>query len=1026
MNLLERLFRNHVLVNLAFLLVLVVGLLSYQQLPRQQDPTINFNWIVVTTVMPGASATDMEKRVTDPLEDAVRRVADIKFASSNSREGISSILIRFEEITERLFDKRVADLRREIESKREELPEAARDPVILEITSANAYPTATLAVVGEADDENLRYQARTVRKALERMEGVDRVEQMGLRDPELQVRFDPERLVSLGLSPVTLMRSIQSAFADLAAGTVDVGGSRWLIRVVGSDAAPSFLASIPVIGGGGSIVVGDVAEVERGREKPFTLASLEGQPAIALSVMKKGHANVLDVMAGVQRYIDERNRLSRETGVSLVLVDDQTIPTRQAIAVMQNNAALGLLLVLLVTWLFLGTRIAVLVTIGIPFILAATFWVLSVAGFTLNVMVLLGVVISLGMLVDDAVVVVEAIYYRLQRGTEVLRAAGEGLREVFSPVTSAVLTTMAAFLPLMLLPGILGDFMRVIPVVVTVALAASLLEAYWILPAHVVGARISLRRPGRVQKARWRAIHWLQIRYTRLLLKVMRRPAISLTLLLGLFGAAGVIAGSDLIRKDFFAADTIRMFYVNVEMPPETPLERTMETVEAIAAQVREGLAPEERRAVLAYAGQMFTETAPMFGDHYGQVLAGLHPRREGMRTVEEITEALRARVMEHAGPVNIAFLMLKGGPPTSKPVSVKVKGDRYDEIRRAADDLKALLATIPGVRDITDDAVRGRMELVLVPDFDAIARAGLDVAEVRQALRLLVDGEVIASLQHRGEELDVRLQASPGGIEAIDRLLDLRLPAADGGGVTLRELFHQRREEGLGNIRHYDFRRAITVEADIDPAITDTLSVNRTLQARWEEIQPRYPTLDLDFSGELEDLQESLDAIALLFVFGIGLMYLIIGTQFRSYFQPLMILVSVPMAFTGVILGLLLTQNPLSLYTLYGVVALSGIAVNAAIVLITTANRKLEAGMSLLHATVYAARRRVIPILITSLTTIAGLMSLALGLGGRSLVWGPVATAIVWGLGFSTLLTLFLIPVLYRMSMARAVKDGG
>jgi multidrug efflux pump subunit AcrB len=237
---------------------------------------------------------------------------------------------------------------------------------------------------------------------------------------------------------------------------------------------------------------------------------------------------------------------------------------------------------------------------------------------------------------------------------------------------------------------------------------------------------------------------------------------------------------------------------------------------------------------------------------------------------------------------------------------------------------------------------------------------------------------------------------------------------------VPLASLVRAERTTGLGNLRHYNFRRTITVEADIAPGGMDTVTANRMIREAWEEERGSFPDIDLDFSGELDDIQESLDAIGVLFIFGVGLMYAILGTQFRSYWQPFMILATVPMAFTGVVAGLLVTGNPLSLFTLYGVVALAGIAVNAAIVLISAANQRLQAGMSVLHATLYAARRRVIPVLITSLTTIAGLFSLATGLGGESLIWGPVAASIVWGLAFSTVLTLVVIPLLYRLSMGR------
>jgi multidrug efflux pump subunit AcrB len=277
-----------------------------------------------------------------------------------------------------------------------------------------------------------------------------------------------------------------------------------------------------------------------------------------------------------------------------------------------------------------------------------------------------------------------------------------------------------------------------------------------------------------------------------------------------------------------------------------------------------------------------------------------------------------------------------------------------------------------------------------------------------------------VAAMQDRGEELKVRVRARPQTLERADALLGHSLPLPDGGRIALAELVHQETRTGPALIRHYNFRRTITLEADLDKAQSDTLSANRRLLEGWEQIRQRHPGIDLDLSGELDDIQESLDAILVLFLLGLGLMYLILGTQFRSYFQPFLILITVPMAFTGVVAGLLITNNPLSLYTMYGMVALAGIAVNNAIVLISAANDRLRSGMSLLHAIVYAARRRVVPILITSLTTIAGLLSLALGLGGHSLMWSPLAIAIVWGLSVSTLLTLFVVPMLYRIFMVK------
>jgi len=1016
-----RFLKNHVLANLTFVLVLVIGFLAYNTLPRQQDPTINFNWINITTILPGASASDVEAKVTDPLEDALRKLQDVKFMSSNSRESVSNILIRFEDISTRLFDKRVNDLRREIQNKEDELPEAAEDPFILEITSANAYPSATIAVVGQAMDEQLRIQARNVEKGLEQLKGVDRVDPVGLTDPELQVRFDTEKLEQLGLNPGHVSDTVSTFFQDVAAGDSRLKNDNWLVRVVGSDADPDALAQRTVVGAVKETRLAEIATVSRGRNEPDRIASTMDKPAVLLAVMKQANANTIELVERIKVYMEARNEFSDRTGVELILVDDQTVMTNNAINIMQNNALIGLALVLVVAWLFLGSRIALLTAIAIPFILAGTFWVLSLSGETLNVMVLLGVVIVLGMLVDDAVVVVEGIYYRLRHGVDEVTASIEALKEVAAPVTAAVLTTMAAFGPLILLPGILGDFMRVVPMVVVTALAISLLEAFWMLPAHVMALKVNFKKPGKMQRMRVKMTHWIQVKYIRLLVMFLRRKWLTLVLVLSLFLSAVGSFVAGLVKLDFFAADTIRLFYVNIEMPPSTPLEMTLEKVKQVEKTVRAEMKDEELRAAVSYAGQMFTETEPRLGDQVGQVIVGLHPEAADGRTVEEMIESMRQKVEAIPGPLKVSFLRLSGGPPTEKPISVKVRGDDYAEIRAAANSLKEVLKGIEGVTDISDDANMGRSELILRLDETAIARAGANPMQVIQTVQLLVDGVVVADMRDAGEKVEVRVQAAAREKQDIDELLDFRMTLASGKQVPLHMLVDVKREAGLGNIRHYNFRRAITVEADIVDAVIDTVSANNLIMKKWETYQPQYPDIDLDFSGELDDIQESLDSILMLFVFGVGVMYAILGTQFRSYWQPMMILSTLFMAFTGVTFGLLVSQNPMSLYTLYGVVALAGIAVNAAIVMISAGNARLKAGMSVLHATIYAARRRVIPILITSLTTIAGLFSLAAGLGGKSLIWGPVATAIVSGLAFSTVLTLIVIPLLYRLFMPRS-----
>lgn len=1022
MRVFKALITNHPLANIAFVVVILMGLLAYAQMPREQDPEINFNWVNISTVLPGASAEDVEERVTNPLEDAIRNVQDIKFVASSSREGVSNILVRFRDIPVRVFDKRVNDLRREIQNKANaELPAEIVDPEILEITTSNGFPTAMVLLTGQADDEHLRFAARTVKEDLEQIAGVDRVLAMGFQEPELLVEFDPAALAARGLTANDVADALRFWFRDTFAGKVRTGSGEWLVRVSGTTADPEMLAGFHLRIPGAEdarVPLDAVARVRRAAEDPRQLAATGGQPAVLMSVTKIGFTNTLDLVGRIQDYIDRKNAVLEGSGLRLQLSDDQTVPTREALGIMQNNAIIGLLLVLGVCWLFLGSRIAAMVALGVVFSIAGAFWLLQAFGSTLNVSVLLGIVIVLGMLVDDAVVMVEAMYYRMQRGMAALDAALDSLREVGWPVLAAVSTTIAAFLPLMLLPGILGKFMFVIPFVVTVGLAVSLVEAFWMLPAHVnTMGRHAISR-SRTQEKREQATHWVRVKYTRLLIHVMRFPARYLGIALALFLAAVAALAAGLVKSQFFAFDPVRVFYVNVDMPSDAPIQATIRQTMAVEKIVREHLRDGDARSVTSIAGIKFTEVEPVYGDRYGQVAVSLNPSTPDMRGYDEIIEGMREAVTSAPGPAEISFLKLSGGPPSGKAISVKVRADDYEELRAAAAEVKRIVADIEGAKDVVDNDTPGRDELSLRVDVPAARRAGFDPGAIARLVRLHVDGEVVADLRDRGEKVELRVRAEPREVTRIEQILSDPLALPGGGTATLGAFLEANERKSPDLIRHWNLRRAITVEADLEPGTTDTVAANTLLRERWNDIRQRHPNTDLDFSGELDDIQESLDAMGGLFLLGLGLIYLILAAQFRSYFQPLLILVTVPLAFTGVTLGLLVSGNPLSLYTMYGTVALTGIAVNSAIVLISAANDRRAAGMRVLHATIYAARRRVIAILMTTGTTIAGLFSLAVGLGGKSLLWGPVAASIVWGLAFSTVLTLFVIPTLYRLFM--------
>jgi len=468
-------------------------------------------------------------------------------------------------------------------------------------------------------------------------------------------------------------------------------------------------------------------------------------------------------------------------------------------------------------------------------------------------------------------------------------------------------------------------------------------------------------------------------------------------------------------------------------MPPAATIHDTTKELAKFEAVVKRNLQADEVRTVIAQSGLKFTETGPVYGDGYGQLIVSLHAQQDSGRTVAQIVEGMREEVEGVDTPGEIAFLQLSGGPPRSKPISVKVRGDDYAELQAAVDDLKQIVQQIEGTVDVIDDDVAGRPELSLKLRGEALRRAGIDAATMARIIRLAVDGEVVSVMRSEGNRIEMRVQAESVQRDDIAAIMQtpIALPSTNGtpgGTTTLGSLAEFELRKSRAMVRHYNLRRSIIVEGNLvvnkdGEQLLSTTEVNQIIEDEWAKIAVNHPRVNLDFGGELEDVNESLEAMYVLFPMGVGLIYLILAAQVRSYFQPLLMIATVPLAFTGVTIGLVVSGNPLSLFTMYGVIALVGIAVNSAIVLTDSMNQRLRRGWPVMHAVVWAGRRRVVPVMITSLTTIAGLFSLAIGLGGKSLLWGPIASSIVWGLGVATFLTLFVVPLLYACFM-RAVKD--
>jgi multidrug efflux pump subunit AcrB len=972
------LFRSHRLADLILALVLLLGAWAYHAMPRAQYPEVELNWVAVAVVWPGATALDVEREIALPLEAAARRVNDVRFVAATSRDHVATLLVRFHDLGQGRFERQLAVLDREIRQASADFPKEARSPQIIELNSSNFFPTAMVVVSGASADGSVCELAEATREKLEKLPGVGRVWSYGMRGRELAVTFDPALLARHGVSLESLTRGVAEQTRSLPAGMADMSGRRYAMRVEGLNANPDFLAELPIADADGRMVpLGDLARVATGIAPARELVRLDGKPAVLLSVIKRENVNTLTLTDAVHDMVQQTNRTFGAP--ILTLLDDQSATTREAIHVMEANALFGLMVVLTVTWFFLGHRLALLTSIGVPFALAGMFLALHLMGQTLNVSVLLGVAIVLGIPLDDAVVVAEAIRLRLAAGMQRSQAVAEALKEVARPVTASIFATCLAFAPLLFLPGLMGRFMFVTPLAVVLTLLCSLAASLWILPRHAVAWGGGGRETG------WRERFARRMRryYGRGLLWSLRHPAPVYALFAAVFLLAGAALTLDWVKPRWFASDPLRVFNINLQMPPASNLETTMAAARELEQAAKRIARPGELNATLAMAGLQFTPSELVIGEQMGQITISMAPPSASARGVAEYVAALRP-ALQASGAESISVQVLSADLPMLSSLSLRFTGAPLDRLAIAARELRLALENTPGFSDISDDAGFSQPRLTLQVDAPAAARVGLDPFKLAGLVRLHFEGVAVGKIHDGDQSLDVVLRGRAMTQTEVQHWLSKPWRLPDGRQVNPGDLFTLTMESTPGELRRVNGERAITLHAGFDQDRITARQAVVAVETAWSEISQNHPGVSLVQGGELDDVKASLRDLLLFLVLGFVLMYALLAFQFGRLLLPLVILVTTPMALAGVALGLLISGQPITLYTLYGCVALSGVAVNASIVLVSAGEDRLARGQMPLAAAFSAGRRRLVPILITTLTVIGGSGVAGVRLGRR------------------------------------------
>jgi HAE1 family hydrophobic/amphiphilic exporter-1 len=1010
-----------VLVNVLFFVFVLGGLAAFQRIPVEFFPNINLNSVNIHTTWIGASADEVERLVTQKLEDQLRNITDIDEMYSTSQADQSEIVIDLDEtLNEVEYQAALNDIRGALD-RADDLPEDADEPYLVEIILGEVTPAVMIAVVdsGGVGETALREVARDVRQRLRDLAGTSQILIRGQREREIRVLVDRDAAARYGLTVLDVEERIRRQNLNLPAGTFRSAGGEATLRARGDyQRVEDLEATVVFQGADGSYVrLSEIATLEQGLEKQRFVNRYNAHPAQIVSVSKKTDADVVKLSRAIDAWMEDYRALL-PAGVEMHKTLDTADFVSQRMQILVDNLVTGVLFVMAILWFTIGFRNAALTVIAIPFSFLTAMILFPVLDITINAMSLVAMLLVSGMLVDDAIIVLENIYRHIEDGLPLREAVVRGAEEVLWPVVCAVGTTCAAFMPLLLVSGTSGKFVETLPKTVIVALVASLFECLVILPAHYMDFGSRRRGEGRVRRAVEGGLGRVREAYVRALERVLAHRFAFGTLILSLLTFAFAAAAH--LPVNLFPGE-FDTFNVLLETPADASLERTDAVTRRLEAEM-EGLLSD---TLLDFSTTVGSSVDPNYDNLTGPNLAisflSLQPTPENQAAPERTLLSVREQLEQHraANPDGIRELRVQAqqnGPPIGPPVEARIRSEDWALGKAIAADMKAYLATLPGVYNIEDNLREGPPEVRLLVDEERAARHGLRFEDLARALRGANDGVVASSFRdpNLDEDIDIRVLLDPGDRGGLQDLLDVELRTPDGYLLKLRDVADVEISRGYRSYRRYDARRTVTVTADVDEDVTTSILANERLRAAFADLGVRYPEVSVHYGGEFEESSEAFANLRRVFPIAFVAIYMILAALFRSYIQPLVVTAAVPFGFAGIVLGVGLLGYDVSFVLLYASIGLTGVVVNDSLVMVDFINRARWAGLPLLEAVRQSGARRFRPILLTTLTTVLALLPMALGLQGESKTYGPFAAAIAFGLIVAMAGTLFAVPLVY------------
>ena len=1014
--------------------IIALGAFSYSILPREINPEINMPYGTIITTLPGANPTDTESLITEPIEKQVGSVSGIKNLSSDSGFGISSISIEFESNID--LNKGIQDVKDAVDRAKPDLPQDATDPIVSKTEANSTTPIITFSLIGDFPLTDLTKIAEDIQESLEKIEGVSEIEILGSQSKEIQVKLNQQKAEKYSIDIQMVSDIIKYSNFNLPVGIISVDKLNYSARIDNRIQALQELKNLPILTlpdeNSTQILLSDIAQVEEiyPEQTIISKLSVQGEKSlstISLRLYKKNDTNILKIADEAKEKMEELKKSIIPDSIEVTISNDNSKFIKKDLGVLTRNGLQTTVLIIFILFLALGFKEGFIAGLSIPLSFLFTFSVMNFFGLTINSLSLFSLVIALGLMVDTAIVIMEGIYENMKKGLNSQDAALMSVQTYKWPLIAGTLTTIFAFSPMLLMGGIMGEFLKQLPITISAALFGSIFISLTVGPS--IAARLLKNRKIKNKTSILEPIFNKlgKLFYKFIYAAVNKRSTRVKIILISLiaFAASMALPITGILKTEMFTHTDMDYFIADIETPVGTSLKETQKIVTEFEQYLYKTPEIDNFLTVIGSSQAMaFTdlmESTTSLNENIANITINLKDEKQRERKSYEVANEIR-EICENYQNAKIKIRELSEGPPTEAAITVRITGKDLDTLKQIASDIEIIMTETKKTQNIENSLTQGLTEFKFKLDREKVSYHGLSIPQVSATVRGIVQGIKASSITLGEDDIDIIVkynskEKSGQTKLSINELENFEIPTPKGYNVNLEELGNYELQESLSSISRENQKRIIKVTSEVK-AGKNSKEITEEIQDKVKEYKLSNG-YNIEFGGDLEGIKDSFNGLYQSMFIGLLFIIFTLVLIFNSFKQPIIIILTLPLALIGVFPGLMLIGLNLSFPAFIGVVALSGIVVNDAIVLIDRINTNRKNNMEFTEAIAEAANARLQPIFMTSLTTIVGILPLAL----TNELWGGLGFSIVFGLGFSTILTLIVIPVLYYMFEARGER---